>query len=917
MPKRNEPEIQGPEAFLRAITESPNSLREKYKNDPLGLADRLGIQLPKKPLQVMQELGLYDLGKHGPISPGIRDLVYDLCTLQITDAVVVSNRGGGKALSIYTPIPTPDGWTTMGDLKVGDQVFDEQGQPCRVLEVSRIRNNRPCYEVVFNDGSSVVADEDHLWFTSTAVSRHADRYANGKRWWSKRVSFASTKTTKEILETISISAGNGRRDFHHQILNSKPLELPPLDLPIDPYVLGMWLGDGDTSGGYITVDYRECDQLVNKIRRRGYTVVVLSRTGGHKSVRVRGLTTLLRQAGLLNNKHVPDSYLRSSISQRRELLAGLMDSDGTTRANNNNCQFTNCIENLSDGVYELVCSLGWKATKYKKIGKLNGVHHKPVHGVSFRPTKQIFRNPRKAERINLSVGQASRHLNRVIKEVRPIPSVPVKCIVVDSPSHLFLCGEQMVPTHNSKVAAFIEFFFVFILGFDALNLGGSELQAEAVYNYILGYIEQDEEWKRLIKGDPQKEKTFTTDGNWIRVLTASSKSVRSPHAGGRGRDGKPKGGILVIDEEAEAEAEIVGAALSTINTARPSVSLRVSTFHNATGSFADLVDNHVEMGYCLFGWNIFDVADRCGCTGSECQSPEPCFREDHFVEVTDPDTGKLEKRLLHKSYCGGRARYADGWIPVVEIEKLWKRMKRNHAQFEVEAMGSRPSTSGHVIKDLQAYNNNIIKAKGAELYIPGFPIVICIDWGVIACGIEVWQAQDKHTLIHAEQLLESSQTETFNKILNLWNLYFADAQEVAADIGGGGNYLNPKLREEAGIPVRDVRFNEEKEAAVAVWNMINEAHQVQYPEEFVEFHQQVRNWKRRSTDGRISKGKDHLCDAGVCYFSGMIDVMGMSHIRILPKTFHAGPTAPAPQQSGGMVAQPTRPLIRSIGPRRR
>lgn len=432
--------------------------------------------------------------------------------------------------------------------------------------------------------------------------------------------------------------------------------------------------------------------------------------------------------------------------------------------------------------------------------------------------------------------------------------------------------------------SFIEFYLWMILDFDALNLGGSELQADQVYQYLLGYIESDPFWLTLLKGDPQRERTYKANDAWVRVLTASQKSVRSPHAGGT-RKGLTRGGVLVIDEEAEAEKDIVEAALPTINTAKPSVNVRCSTFHNLEGSFQEVVDNHVEMGYKLYRWDIFDVAEPCDCVGG-CQSAEPCFREDHTEDYLDPDDGELKTRLVHKAYCGGRARYAAGWISMEEIETLWKRMRRNHSRWEVEAMGSRPSTAGFVIKDLVWHAKNTVPETGEEIYIPGAPVTICVDWGTGAAGVGVWQEQPfgKHALLAAELLIDNNETQIFGSILAFAHRFRAELQEVAADIGGGGNYFNKKLREDHRLPCRDVNFNTEKEAAVGAWNIFNEGGDLILPGEWSEFHHQVKNWKRRK-DGSIKKGDDHLCDMSICYFAKFIERLGLSTVRTIPQTF--------------------------------
>lgn len=478
---------------------------------------------------------------------------------------------------------------------------------------------------------------------------------------------------------------------------------------------------------------------------------------------------------------------------------------------------------------------------------------------------------------------------------------------------------------KSQGVSFIEFYLWMLKSFDALNLGGSELQAAGVYNYLLGYLESDPEWMGHIKGDTKISETEKMNKAWIRVLTASSKSVRSPHAGGlRNVNGEiiERGGLLVIDEEAEADPEIVKAALPTIDTARPSINVRCSTFHNAEGTFAEVIENHDDMGYKLYQWDIFDIAEPCECPGTECEHEEVCFRQDHYMEVENQATGELERQLVHRAYCGGRSKYANGWMLQREITKLWKRMHRNHNLWEVEAMGSRPKSSGYVIKDLDAFDRNFTDLTAAEVYMHGAPVYILADWGAVNAAIEVWQRQwtpegEKHALLHADPVEEAGLLQILGIILKYWTMY-PEAQLVRADIGGGGSYLNPHLRENEGIPCEDVNFQVEKEAAVAVWNLFSEQRMLIIPREHDEYRRQVRKWKRKN--GHINKGDDHLCDASVCYFAMFIEELGLTGIRIAPKTFDTSASG-VPALEHGRSTQDTHvtinrvPVVRGIGAR--
>jgi hypothetical protein len=928
MPQQRDPGIQSPASFRQALRNPGSTLKERYRDDPIGLAERLGLKLPEKPVVKMIRLGVISeeeaLQRFGPVEPGIRDLVLEVCNGEITSAVVVGPRGGGKALSIFTPIPTPAGWKQIGDLVEGDVVFDDQGKPCRVVNAFPIMEHRKCYEIVFSDGSWICADADHLWQTKTQLERAANLVHQARQlrsdgwhgqWQGERY---GVRTTEDIRQTLTTGE---RRDRNHSVDNAAPLDLPWRKLPVDPYILGLWLGDGCCQNGWITVGDDDLTAIVSAVKSKGASVKTRPDSGDNWRFKVDGLPAKLRHMGLLDqHKHVPAPYLRASKSQRLELLRGLMDSDGTTRNSSNNCQFDNTNEDLADAVEELVVSLGWKCSRHAKIAKLYGKECGAVYRVSFRPTEQVFRNPRKASRLDFSVRQSSRHLIRTISEVRDTPSLPVRCIEVDSPSHLYLAGRQMVPTHNSQSVSFIEFDLSFVKDFDALNLGGSELQADQVYQYIQTYVENDKEWKSLIVGDLMRERTTLRDGNWIRVLAASQKSTRSPHAGGGG--GKKRGGILVLDEEAEAAPEIVNSALPTINTARPSVSVRSSTFHNAFGTFADVVDNHASMGYKLYRWDVFDVAERCDCIDT-CQSSEKCFREDHIEQILNPQTNQVEDKVVHKAYCGGRAMYADGWVPIAEIEKLWRRINRHHGTWEVEQMGSRPSTAGFVIKDQVKFSNNLTILSGDELYVPGAPLTICVDWGTVAAGVgawqEVWTPQGmEYNLVACEQLEEYGVDDIVSAILMLRERFTQEFLEVAADIGGGGNYMNPLLRTNHGLPVRDVNFNEEKEAAAAAWNVYNEAGKINVPAGYEKFSYQVRRWKR-DAGGRIKKGNDHLCDMSICFFAKFIEQLGLTNMRILPRTFQTGQQVNREVERGmhgEKMATGRAPIVRSLSSKR-
>ena len=329
----------------------------------------------------------------------------------------------GKALALDTPIPTPEGWTTMGALKVGDEIFDERGEPTRVAYKSPVMLGRPCYRVTFATGDSIVADADHLWATRSRTSRlHPD----------------AVRTTAQIAATVGGSRPN------HKVRVQDGIRLPEMELPIDPYCLGAWLGDGHSSGARLTT---ADPVLTEEFELAGYPMALRRSRNRTPNYQIGGgFAARLREMGLLHNKHIPFEYLRASEKQRLALLQGLMDTDGYCNVEGG-CEFTTTSAALSAGVMELLISLGFSPRSYEGRATLYGNDCGPKWRITFNPiqARPVFRLERKYGR------QTETHRGgwNAITAVEPVPSVAVACVEVDSPSHLYLAGRHMIPTHNT------------------------------------------------------------------------------------------------------------------------------------------------------------------------------------------------------------------------------------------------------------------------------------------------------------------------------------------------------------------------------------------------------------------------------------------------------------------------------------
>jgi replicative DNA helicase len=314
--------------------------------------------------------------------------------------VVAARPGMGKALKLDTPLPTPTGWTTMGEVKVGDYLIGADGLPTRVVAATDVMVGRPSYEVEFSDGTVLVADAEHQWLTDTRASRKsAQSAAVGYNRYKNQQTFAAVRTTREIAETLRL---------RHSVTNTKPLQAPDRELPVPPYALGAWLGDAACAE----------PEVVMRVEAEGDAV------------------------GALTATHIPAEFLRSSEAQRRALLAGLLDTDGTVTTSGA-VQFSTPNQRLADDVFELIVSLGYRCDRDDNSTAVT---------LSFSTDGVVFQLPRKAllhkER---RVGGMARVSSRFITDVRPIASVPVRCVEVDNDDHLYLAGRAMIPTHNSTL----------------------------------------------------------------------------------------------------------------------------------------------------------------------------------------------------------------------------------------------------------------------------------------------------------------------------------------------------------------------------------------------------------------------------------------------------------------------------------
>ncbi len=408
-------------------------------------------------------------------------------------AIFGGSAGSGKMLCVRTKIPTPTGWKLMGDLKSGDMVLNEQGKPCKVLVAHPIKIPDKCYRLTFDDKTVIDACSEHLWFTLTArdrgetttktedwrkrrratrLSRVSGRKSaafakslrarNRARAVSMRMTLSgpstgTAKTTADIARTLHTRKGSRA---NHAIPVTAPIKLRKRKFVLDPYLLGIWLGDGTTTSGSITTSDPE---VVASFQQAGFDVNKLKDKYGWTP---HGLSPILRAIGVLGNKHVPAEYLRGSVQQRMALVQGLMDSDGCA-GDSGSVEFTSTRWELTSAVAELARSLGSKCAIHNKKVTLDGRDCGQAYIALFSPAYPVFRLPRKLARQKIE-GHRRTTRFRYITKCKDIPPRPMRCITVDSPSSLYLCSEGFVPTHNTYALILEALRNIHIRGYNAV-----------------------------------------------------------------------------------------------------------------------------------------------------------------------------------------------------------------------------------------------------------------------------------------------------------------------------------------------------------------------------------------------------------------------------------------------------------------
>jgi phosphate starvation-inducible protein PhoH len=369
--------------------------------------------------------------------------------------------GTGKAQPLYSKVLTPLGWKLMGDLKIGDEIVTPSGRTSKIIGVFP-QGEKEIYEIIFHDGSKTRACNEHLWECY---------FPNDKNY--RQGSTKKVVTTKDIIKHLEYQKIKKSKDnVNISIDIIEPRETPNIDLPLDPYLLGVILGDGSTAvlpirisnmdqeliekiSTIISENFNGC--YLNKVKSSKYDhSIIIDRTINKNNP----VSKIIKELNLYGKKSyektIPDIYFRASIEQKIKLLQGLFDTDGTV--DTRGCvSYTTTSEIMAKQVQELIWSIGGVATITERVCSFT---HKGIKKqgrksytifLKIKDKKNLFSLSRKKDRCSLDCDPLQ--YRRRIKEVNYIGNEEAQCIMIDDEDHLYITDDYIV-THNTFITLY-------------------------------------------------------------------------------------------------------------------------------------------------------------------------------------------------------------------------------------------------------------------------------------------------------------------------------------------------------------------------------------------------------------------------------------------------------------------------------
>jgi len=381
--------------------------------------------------------------------------------------ILADDMGLGKMEMIDNQVFTPNGRYKIGDLKIGDKIIGSNGKPCNVIGVYP-QGVKELYKITFNDGYSILVGKEHLWNVSSCNSGE-----NSKNRENRYITISTEQMLDKNLVLEQIGTGwNKKRPYKFktyykqknggskwQIPIVKPIEFENNNiLPIEPYLLGLSLGDGyftKSSAIAIQLHKDDFDELFNGVILTEHKI-----SDNKRKAYINYHASDIKELGLENTrsgtKFIPEIYKYSSIENRLAILQGLMDTDGhcmkSKNGEFNGTEYSTISERLADDVAEIVHSLGGIVRKKSKIGKYKKedgtiVECKKAYRLNIKMPSEFnpFRLKRKADTYRLP---NKYKVGRYIKNIEPAGKGEAVCIAVDTLDKLYVT-EHAIVTHNT------------------------------------------------------------------------------------------------------------------------------------------------------------------------------------------------------------------------------------------------------------------------------------------------------------------------------------------------------------------------------------------------------------------------------------------------------------------------------------
>jgi hypothetical protein len=483
---------------------------------------------------------------------------------------VASGHGIGKAQPKSLKLHTPLGLRRWGDLKAGDYVFGSDGAPTKILKTHE-QGVKDIYRVAFDDGSSTLVCREHLW----AVRGRQER--------RKKVDGWRVMDTEAILKA-GVKRKNGKAVARQwEIPRQGAAQFPSRMTNLHPYLMGVWLGDG--SKGQPNYG-KPVPEIANRIRACGYDVSLHSDGISHRILGVKWLFDREPVTQLGSHKrYIPDDYKLNDVEARKELLRGLLDTDGEVHGSGS-VGYSTTSKQLAEDVIWLARSLGAKAMMHPTVKKPfytnndgDRVDCRDCYRVTINMDWNPFTHPDKRDRWKPS---EDRYMSRWIESIEFSHREDAMCITVEAEDSLYLCNDFIV-THNTALVTWcVQFYMVTRPKCLIRVTANTERQLKHTTWRELAKWHKLSLWNSWFKWERETFRSVEHPETWYAVAIPWSENNSEAFAG------QHEGNTMTIFDEASGIAPIIWEVATGAMTTHGAVHLCFGNPTQPSGGFYNI-----------------------------------------------------------------------------------------------------------------------------------------------------------------------------------------------------------------------------------------------------------------------------------------------------------------------------------------